>query len=87
MSALVKAEVRTEDRLSQTVAQVLGLTPDAFGEESSPDSISSWDSLGHLNLVIAIEEEFDVRLSSEDVLAMRSIAAIRRILHHAGVEI
>ena len=76
----------TEDRLSQTVAEVLGVTPDLLSEESSPDTISSWDSLGHLNLVIALEEEFGIRLSADNVLAMRSVSSIRRILQQSGAE-
>ena len=83
MSILIKSE----DRLSQTVAEVLGVTPDELLEESSPDTIASWDSLGHLNLVIALEEEFRIRLSAEDMLAMRSVRAIRQILLQAGAEI
>jgi acyl carrier protein len=76
-----------ENRLTQMVAEVLGVTPDLLSEESSPESISNWDSLGHLNLVIALEEEFGVNLSADDVMAMRSMGVIRRILHQSGVEI
>jgi len=83
MSALIKSE----DRLAQTVAEVLGVTPDELSEDSSPDTVSSWDSLGHLNLVIALEEEFGIRLSAGDVLAMRSVRLIRQILHQSGAEI
>lgn len=83
MSALIKSE----DRLRQTVAEVLGVTTNLLSEESSPSTISSWDSLGHLNLVIALEEEFEVNLSAEEVLAMRNMGSIRRILHRYGVEI
>ena len=83
MSALIG----NEDRLAQAVAEVLDVTPETLSDESSPATIPSWDSLGHLNLIIALEQEFGVRLSSEDILTMRSIGSIRRILHHAGVEI
>ena len=82
MSTLLKSE----DRLSQTVAEVLGVATDLLSEDSSPDTISSWDSLGHLNLIIALEEEFCIRLSAEDVLAMRSVSSIRNILQRSGAE-
>ena len=83
MSALIGSV----DRLAQAVAEVLDVTPETLSEESSPATIPSWDSLGHLNLIIALEQEFNVRLSAEDILTMRSIGSIRRILHHAGVQI
>jgi acyl carrier protein len=83
----MSASVKCEDRLRQTVAQVLGVTTQLLSEESSPSTISSWDSLGHLNLVIALEEEFEVNLSAEEVLAMSNIGSIRRILLQYRVEI
>jgi len=83
----MSATIKSEDRLKQTVADVLGVNPYLLSEESSPSTISSWDSLGHLNLVIALEEEFEVNLSAEEVLAMRNMGSIRGILHQYGVEI
>jgi len=83
MSALIGRE----DRLARTAAEVLGVTPETLSEESSPETISSWDSLGHLNLVMALEEEFGVSLSAEDALAMRDVGSIRRLLRHSGVEV
>jgi acyl carrier protein len=83
----MSAYIEIEDRLTQTVAEVLGVTPDLLSEESSPSTISSWDSLSHLSLVIALEQEFGVNLSAEQVLAMRNMRSIRTILHLCGVEI
>ena len=36
-----------------------------INEESSPDTIESWDSLRHMNIVIALEEEFNVQFDTE----------------------
>jgi acyl carrier protein len=83
----MSASIKSEDRLRKTVAEVLGVNPYLLSEESSPSTVSSWDSLGHLNLVIALEEEFEVNLSAEEVLVMRNMGSIRRILHQYGVEI
>ena len=48
--------------------------------------LSAWDSLNHLNLVMAIEEEFKVSLSPDDTLDMRDVGQIRAILRTHGVE-
>ncbi len=72
------------DRLSRTIAQVLNLSPELISDDTSPDSVSSWDSLGHLNLVMALEHEYGVSLSAEDALAMRNVALIRTVLRNAG---
>jgi acyl carrier protein len=37
------------------------ITPD-----SSPQTLEHWDSVQHLNLVLALEEEFNVKFEPED---------------------
>ena len=73
------------DTLYETIAAILGVDPAALTEESSPDTVASWDSVNHLNLVMALESEFGIRLSPEDALAMRSVRAARALLKKRGV--
>jgi len=39
-----------------------------------------WDSVGHMQLVLGIEEAFGITLDADDVVEMRNYAAVRRIL-------
>lgn len=73
------------DRLVQALASVLGVAPAVLDDSASPASIPAWDSLNHLNVVLAVESEFGVSLSVEDALEMRSVGAIRRLLDARGV--
>jgi len=73
------------DRLYCTIADVLAVPPDSLAEESAPDTIPSWDSLNHLNLIMALESEFSINLSIDDALDMRNIGLIRTILREYGV--
>ena len=64
---------------ASTFEQVRGIASDVFGvpadtitAESSPQSIESWDSMQHLNLVLAIEERFGVLFEPEE---MKNIGA------------
>ena len=43
---------------------------DDIDDNTSPDTLESWDSLKHMNLIIALEEEFLVDLSDEDIIEM-----------------
>ena len=67
-------------KLKKVISNVLGVSIDAINDNSSPDSIDKWDSLSHLNLVMAIEAEFDVELTPEDSMDMLSVKLIRMIL-------
>jgi acyl carrier protein len=68
------------------MAAVLGVPAEWLTDDASPETTSEWDSMSHLNLVMALESEFHVSLSAEDALEMRSVAAIRRLLRARGVE-
>lgn len=67
------------------MAAVLGVPAEALIDEASPETVSDWDSMAHLNVVMALESEFGVSLSAEDALEMRNVAAIRRVLQIRGV--
>lgn len=64
------------DKVKTIVAQVLEVPVDTLNEESSPDSLDSWDSLKHMNLVLALEQSFDVTFSEEDITEMMSVEII-----------
>jgi acyl carrier protein len=77
---------RGPDRLRMTLAGVLDMPADEITDTISPQTAETWDSLNHLNLVMALEEEFAVSLSVDDALEMRSVAAIRGVLARRGVQ-
>ncbi|MFZ4596353.1 MAG: acyl carrier protein [Verrucomicrobiaceae bacterium] len=67
-------------RLHRTVAAIVGVAESEVTDETSPDTVSAWDSVTHLNLVMAIEEEFGVFLTPEEAMEMTSVKLIRLLL-------
>ncbi len=67
-------------KLKDVLSNVLGVSIEEINDDSSPDSLDKWDSLSHINLVMAIESEFEVELSPEDSMDMLSVKLIRMIL-------
>jgi acyl carrier protein len=61
------------ERVVRIAADVFGVSADAIGPASSPDTIEAWDSLHHLNLVLALEQEFAVQFTPEEIEQMLSI--------------
>ncbi len=53
---------------------------DKITAESSPETIENWDSMQHLNLVLAIEEKFGVQLEPEDIEEMKNIGAVAALV-------
>jgi len=69
-----------KERLFRTVSQVFGVPLAQISEHSSPETIASWDSLKHMNLVLALEEEFGVRFSDEEIMSMVSVELLLNAL-------
>jgi len=47
---------------------------------SSPDTIDTWDSIQHLNFVLALEEKFGLQLSPEEMEQMRSVGEAAQLI-------
>lgn len=69
-----------ESTLKTVVANVLSIQADLIGDDTSMDTVASWDSIKHMNLVLAIEEEFGVSIPDEDVANITSYPLIRLVL-------
>lgn len=57
----------TEKRIQQVMAAVFGVAPDSIDKNSSQDNIESWDSVRHLDLITALEDEFEITIPLEEV--------------------
>ena len=73
------------DPLSQVFADGLGLEPASISEQTSPDNTPQWDSLAAMSLVSLIEDTFAVRLTTRDIMRMRTVALAREVLKAKGV--
>ncbi|HEV8534276.1 MAG TPA: acyl carrier protein [Candidatus Limnocylindria bacterium] len=62
-------------RLTGLVARVLDL-PAAQVEDASADSTPGWDSLAHLRLLMAVEEEYGVSFSPDEIADLDSVRRI-----------
>jgi acyl carrier protein len=69
-----------EERARTVIAEVFGLDPAEIGPETSIETVEAWDSLQHLTVVLALEEEFDIRLSDEETVAVVSFPVITEVV-------
>jgi acyl carrier protein len=73
------------ERLSALFVQELDLGDDVDVEELKYRDIEQWDSVGHMALVSAIEDEFDVMLDTDQVIDMSSFQVALEMLQVMGV--
>lgn len=75
------------EKLKQIMCEVFQVPIEEITENTSPDTIGQWDSLQHINLILALEEAFNITFSSEEIIAMLSYKSIvTRLIEH-GVKI
>ena len=73
-----------EERVRKVFVDVLSLKPDAAGAGLAYNESEGWDSIGHMRLVAALEDEFDCMLDMEDILDMSSYdKAVQIMAKHA----
>jgi len=54
-------------KIKQVMSAVFEIPVESIADDASSDNIENWDSLRHLNLILALEEEFGVSIPDEEV--------------------
>lgn len=67
--------------LKEVLSAVFEVSVESITDDSSSDTIENWDSLRHLNLIIALEEEFNVVIPDEEVGNMVNFKLIELVLN------
>jgi len=70
-----------KEQIMKVMSTVFEVPSEKITENSSPDIIESWDSLKHLNLILALEEEFDITIPDEEVGNMHNFKLIELIIN------
>lgn len=76
MSANLAAQVQ------RIAADVFGLPLQRVTPQMSPRDIDNWDSIHHVNLVMALEQELGVEFEPEEIEQMESLDSIVRIVEN-----
>jgi len=72
-------------KVEQVFANVFQLKIEDIQDEFTPNDIHGWDSLGHLSLISAIEQQFNTTLNMEDAIGIQSVKDVKRILNGKGL--
>lgn len=69
-----------DNHIKNVMSAVLEIPIDEIDDDSSPDNVGSWDSLKHMNLVVALEEEFDIEFIDDEIVEMMNLSQIKIIV-------
>ena len=71
-----------KERIKRIMSIVFKIPKNEIYEDSSPDNIENWDSLSHMKLVLALEEEFNVKFRDEEIIEIQNFKLIELVLQN-----
>jgi acyl carrier protein len=72
-----------DTKLAEIAAEIFFLDEDEVKPELTPDDVALWDSLNHLRLITAVETEFGVKFSMNDIQSIDSISKLDELVKSA----
>ena len=65
-----------QEKVIQVLVNILQVSPDKISTKTTSDDIEKWDSLNHINMIQALEQEFGIRYDQEQMVSMLSVEEI-----------
>lgn len=79
---MTKEEIKIRAR--DALAKALKVDPQTIGDHASQMDLSNWDSVRHMNVVLALENDFGIQFEDADLPKLTSlpllVAAIERLV-------
>lgn len=73
------------EKLAKVFAESFGIS-ESETKGLQYQGIEQWDSVGHMSLIAALEDEFDIQLDTDDIIDMSSFEKSQEILAKYNVE-
>jgi len=74
-----------DKKIEDLLAAVLQMPRAKITADLAMQDVDVWDSLKHMELIISLEQAFNLQLSFDEIVAMRSVREIKRVLAERGV--
>lgn len=65
-----------ETKIKNVMSSIFDVELDQIIDTTTQGDLEHWDSMGHMNLVVALEEEFDLVFDEEEIIEMMNFKLI-----------
>lgn len=69
-----------DERVQQIAREVFGDEQLALTDSTTARDVPGWDSLGHVNFMYTVEQEFGVRFSDDEFTGLGDVGALKQTL-------
>jgi acyl carrier protein len=67
-------------RLKKTILDELKLDDFDFTDETIASEVPGWDSLNHINVILAVEKEYNIRFKNTEILRLRTVSELQDLI-------
>ena len=72
--------------LLEFVSEIFSVEKTTLTLETAPGDFPEWDSLGHLSLLTALEEKFNISFDMDETMSIQSIGDLKGVLESKEVD-
>lgn len=73
-----------DQKVASLLAEVLQVPTATITDDLAMKEVEVWDSLKHMEVIVSLEQAFGIELSFDDIVTMRTVAEIKRVLKERG---
>lgn len=73
------------EKYNNAFIQILSIEPERLNENLTYQSITEWDSVGHMNLIAELEDAFDIMFDTDDIIDFSSYNKGKELLRKYDV--
>ncbi len=75
-----------ENKLEVLMADLFKMQKEHISDSLTMKDLAVWDSLKHMELIVSIEQTFQIELTFDEIVAMTSVKEIKRVLKEKGLD-
>jgi acyl carrier protein len=65
-----------KDKIKLIIAQILNLGIEEINDDASTSNLPEWDSLKHMNIIFAVEEQLEITFEDDEIMELNSLQKI-----------
>ena len=68
------------DELKKIILSALKLDDFDFKDETIAPQVPGWDSLNHINVILAVEKHYNIRFKNIEVLRLKNVGDLQKLV-------
>jgi acyl carrier protein len=74
-------QIMVTEELKKVILKQLNLDEFEMNDETVAPEVPGWDSLSHVNIIVAVEEHFKVKFKSMEVLKLKNVGDLQKLVN------